>query len=268
MTTSASEPAHAGGLRVIRHDALDGAFNMAVDDALFQLAEQRQNTIPVLRLYRWQRPTLSLGRHQQVADATRGSELERLDVRVVRRPTGGRAVLHDHELTYAFVSPVRGPFSSLTSSASYLSEILGHAFGSLGLPVTSGSPSSPSSYRGPRGRLPCFAASGRYELNHHGRKLAASAQRRGRWAFLQHGSLPFHFDADGTRRLTGATGELKGVGLEQLLERRVTPQELGDALVEAFERGLGELARPSELDAAERELADSLVAGVRLEREP
>lgn len=171
-------------LRVIRDGPLPGAANMARDREL--LAAYRQDSDPWLRLYRWSPPAVSLGYHQDSQDfdtsalAARGYDL-------VRRPTGGRAILHAEELTYAVVgtSPSSLFGSTLHSTYRSINAALLTFLAALGL---QGEISRGES-RAARHGLVCFHSAGQHEIKVKGRKLIGSAQRRIGRVFLQHGSI-------------------------------------------------------------------------------
>src|SRR5437879_3427953 len=92
------------GWRLIQDGPATGAWNMAVDEALLQAA-RRDLTPPTLRFYGWSRPTLSVGRHQDPCAGIDHDFRASRGIDLVRRPTGGRAVLHDQEVTYSIVLP-------------------------------------------------------------------------------------------------------------------------------------------------------------------
>lgn len=190
-----AEPAPATGsrrLRVLLDGAAPGAVNMDRDREL--LDAHRPGDDPVLRLYRWSPPALSLGYNQDPAafdrDAAASAGLD-----IVRRPTGGRAILHADELTYAVVGTSPGPVFGASLHEVYLTinRVLVAFLSELGAPAEiSGGESRDEA----RGNL-CFRSAGRYEISVHGRKLVGSAQRRTRGCFLQHGSIlagPGHLD--------------------------------------------------------------------------
>ncbi len=156
---------------------------MAVDEAL---ARSRGEGEGVLRIYRWRRPALSLGRNQAGRPRYDPHALASLGVEVVRRPTGGREVMHDRELTYAVVAPVAGP-GSLRKLYRAVNEALVRAIAALGV--------EGAGLAAPDGRTPgpdagaCFGAPAAGEVVAGGRKLAGSAQVRMGATLLQHGSL-------------------------------------------------------------------------------
>ncbi|MCY3903871.1 MAG: biotin/lipoate A/B protein ligase family protein [Caldilineaceae bacterium] len=176
---------------IIEESPRSGAANMAVDEAIAEAAADGA-VPPSLRFYRWHLPTVSLGRHQKAADvdeaqlATRGYDL-------VRRTTGGRAILHTDELTYSVAGPVTDPLMAGGVMDAYLrfSNALLSGLEVLGLVANKA---------GARTRTPrdlsavCFEAPSAYEITAGGLKLMGSAQSRRKGYVLQHGSLPLWGD--------------------------------------------------------------------------
>jgi lipoate-protein ligase A len=159
-----------------------GADNMAIDETL--LHEADRTGAACLRLYRWDPPCLSFGRHEPALTRYDRSRIEALGLDVVRRPTGGRAVWHEHEVTYAVAAPI-ARFGSLRDSYRAIHERLAAALRRLGADATL-APDAPAPGLGAGA---CFAAPVGGEVLVGGRKVVGSAQvRRGR-AFLQHGSI-------------------------------------------------------------------------------
>lgn len=163
--------------------ALDGAENMARDEALLAL-----RVAPTLRFYRWARPTLSLGWFQEAAElplaavSARGGE-------VVRRMTGGKAILHEHELTYALCAPERGalgggPAAAMRAIHAAFAAVLSQQ---AGKPVAARGRGALASDRA--GSAWCFEDSSPLDLALGGRKLLGSAARRRDGWILFHGSL-------------------------------------------------------------------------------
>ena len=168
---------------------------MACDTALFEFAEADPTTPPVFRLYTWSPPAISLGYHQVIEDEIDVGAARALGFDIVRRPTGGRAILHHEELTYAIVAPLDDPHvgGRLHESHGRISDIFQRALNSLGVTaVMAATIPADDTQVDPREdgvSAPCFAAITRTELVVNGRKILGSAQRRGSRAFLQHGSL-------------------------------------------------------------------------------
>ena len=181
--------------RFVDTGAHDAASNMALDEALLVMHEA--GTVPpTLRVYGWCQPALSLGYAQNVQQEVDLAACHAQGVAVIRRPTGGRAVLHDQEVTYSVVMPIAladGPHT-ITEHYRRIGMALAAALQSLGLPVHLARPR----IRAVPTRTPaspaCFAALSRYELSSAGKKMVGSAQKRAQRALLQHGSIPLWLD--------------------------------------------------------------------------
>lgn len=159
-----------------------------MDEWLLSTAHLRP---PVLRLYGWLKPTVSLGRHEPWREVV---DLKRLDVggaSLVRRPTGGRAVLHDREITYSVTAGLEGSASwssRLDVTLARISGALCRGLERLGVPATF-APLAREMKRN-SGHSLCFESTTRYELSSEGKKAVGSAQYRSERGFLQHGSIP------------------------------------------------------------------------------
>lgn len=187
--TSAFPPAT---WRLLDTGVADGPTNMAVDEAILTAVAEGKSP-PTLRFYGWEPACLSLGRAQSVQEADSEACRAR-GWHIVRRATGGRAILHVDELTYSVAAPQTEPRVAGGIQASYeqLSRALVTGLQLLGLepdraPHTAGSP------REQKGPI-CFDTPARYEITYHGRKLIGSAQMRRRGVMLQHGTLPLTGD--------------------------------------------------------------------------
>ncbi len=204
----------------------DGATNMALDHALLERAAGTDEA--VLRIYTWLRPTLSFGMHER----------SRLDpavaaaagVDVVRRPTGGRALLHHREVTYSVTAPARG--SSLNESFRAINAILLNALARLGVAASeaerAGRPLRPDG-------AACFAEPNVGELVVQGRKLVGSAQRRDEHALLQHGSILLANDQAMVAALRAEPDHLPPPAtLSDALQRDVSAAEVVAALSDAL----------------------------------
>jgi len=172
-------------LRFVHTGAMSAAMNMAIDDVLLDAA--RHGAGPILRTYGWQPPAVSLGYAQRAEVAVDVDRCRALGIDIVRRTTGGRAVLHWNELTYSFhCADGEGPAAHSVQEASrFLGEWLADGLRRFGVEARLERGQSPA--RGRRGA--CFASTARWELTCGGRKLVGSAQRRTRTAILQHGSI-------------------------------------------------------------------------------
>jgi lipoate-protein ligase A len=160
-----------------------GAENMARDSALQARAARTGET--VFSIYSWTRPTLSFGRHQPATGRYDIEKIRSANIDVVRRPTGGRAILHDHEVTYSVTAPVMDA-APLRETYARINHILLDGLSRLGVDVELAPPGG----RAPAPSVrPCFETPGEGELVARGSKLVGSAQWREAGALLQHGSI-------------------------------------------------------------------------------
>ena len=216
--------------RTLVSPAASGADNMAIDDALLDRA--RDTGECVIRLYEWARPTLSLGRNQTARGHYDLDRARELGVDFVRRPTGGRAVLHHRELTYSVTAPA-AILGSLRQSYARLNRLLLAALRRLGVAAVV----SPRTSRAPApGLAPCFDAPGEGELVLDGRKLVGSAQWRDERAFLQHGSILIDDDQELASRLlvSPAPPPPPSATLRTALGRAPSATDLATALADAL----------------------------------
>lgn len=253
--------------RLIRSGPFDGAGNMALDEALLRSVSQRKAP-PTLRLYSWQPPTLSLGYSQPIEDV----DLDRLQARswgLVRRPTGGRAILHANELTYALVAPLDQPLVAGGVMESYrrLSAGLEGALRDLGFEPDVGDGGLPP--RADRTNPICYQVPSAYEIVVAGKKLIGSAQVRRKAGMLQHGSLPLTGEIDricqvlrfgSAAERAQAAERLRRVAgtVDALLGRSVSWQRAAEAMVSGFSEALGMRFTEGEVTAEEKAQAQSL----------
>lgn len=233
--------------RLVETAPAPGAWNMAVDEVL--LESVRLGGAPTLRFYRWSPACLSLGRNQPLADIDVAS-LAEVGVDLVRRPTGGRAVFHDDELTYAVALSDRAIGSPRAAYRS-INRVLLEALNGLGAAVELQPPGGlPVRIDG---GSPCFADAAEGEVLAAGRKLIGSAQARSGGFLLQHGSLPLR------PRPAGADlpGWLLGqIGAPAYLARLLDPVPSTDALVSAITAVWSERIGPVERSGLSRSEAD------------
>ncbi len=214
-----------------------GYQNMAIDHAMFDLSEE--TGAHLWRLYRWEPFCLSFGRHEPAERRYRLDHIAAERLACVRRPTGGRAVWHARELTYAVAAPVT-QYGSLRLAYRAIHEILAQAIGLLGAsPALAADRTTPG-----LGSGPCFAAAVGGEILVAGKKVVGSAQRRGERSLLQHGSMLLGDDQSMVRRLHLAepAGEPPEAPLGALLARPVTFAAAAAAVVQSLAAlGLGPL---------------------------
>jgi lipoate-protein ligase A len=202
---------------------------MALDVAL--LAQAQRGGGAFLRLYRFDPPCLSFGRHEPARMRYDRAVIERLGIDVVRRPTGGRAVWHEHEVTYSVAAPVAA-WGALRESYRAIHERLAAALRALGAPATLAASSHVPGIRAGA----CFAVPVGGEVVVAGRKLVGSAQLREGRAFLQHGSILLDGSQDLVARVSRAPAAAsQETTLAAVLGRPVTFEEVAMAVVAAFE---------------------------------
>lgn len=227
-------------------------FNMAVDEAVL-CAVTHGSVPPTLRIYGWTPPAVSFGYAQRIAREVDLDRCRALGIDVVRRPTGGRAVLHWNELTYSVVCPGSDPRlgGALLEAYRKISAGLVAGLAHLGAHARFESRRQPlPSPRGETVTLPCFSTAAQYEVTLQGKKLIGSAQRRIGPMLLQHGSLligPEHkrivdllpcghedVQVRFLRELDRGT-----TSLEEALGRPVSFDEVADAVRTGFREALG-----------------------------
>ena len=251
-----------------------GAWNMAVDESVLEHIGRRESP-PTLRMYAWEPACLSLGHAQSFADvdlhglAAHGWEM-------VRRPTGGRAILHADELTYSVIASADEPrlAGSVLESYNRLALALLSAIRSLGLDAQSNPLSANSSVHAGAKHTSdnpvCFEVPSAYEITVDGRKLIGSAQARRKDGVLQHGSLPLTGDLaritqalvfpDPASRLEAASRLLgRATTVESALGRNVSWEQAAQAIVHGFENQLELCFEEAELSPSEQLRAGELV---------
>ena len=247
--------------RLLVTEPVDGATNMAIDQALWR-GRQDLTSPPTVRFFAWNPPTVSLGYGQPLDDAVSVETARRLGVGIVRRPTGGSAIYHDgpeRELTYsvAATNDDLEVTTDLLEAYRWIARALARGLRALG--VSADIVATPRA----KGLTPafCFARTGRYEIELDGRKFVGSAQRRRGRCFLQHGSVLLGVDEPRLRALFPTTADplASMATLEAALGRRPTFEETADALAAAFEAEHGLTLRPGGLSHDEHTLVERLV---------
>jgi lipoate-protein ligase A len=215
--------------RLLLTGATDGPTNMAVDEALLERARATGET--VFRVYSWSIPTLSLGRHQVARGVYDGARARERGIAIVRRLTGGRAVLHHREVTYS-VTGVIGAERSLRETYESINVMLAAGLELLGAPVTR---AHRDERMPPPASAPCFELPASGELEVQGRKLVGSALYRENGAYLQHGSILIADDQPLVAELaTQAVGRTAPAAtLLEVLGRVPAVREVADALFDA-----------------------------------
>ncbi len=244
-----------GEWRLIVSGAGPGHRNLALDEAIFRSVRARRSP-PTLRLYRWSSPTLTIGYTQNRERDVDRTACRVRGIDVIRRVTGGRAVLHDAEVTYSVSAPAGQPGFGTGLEQAYRRIAAGLLDGlrRLGLGAAMSSPGARESPR-PSRHPGCFATTARSEIEIDGRKLVGSAQRREKDAFLQHGSILL--ESHGAlletvlRGCNGKDSVAGMTGLAEVLHPCPTPEALAAAVVDGCAAAWGVRFVPGEPSGAE-----------------
>lgn len=224
------------------------SYNMAMDEAL--LDWHSEGLIPpVIRFYEWNPATLSIGYFQTVEKEIDMEAVKRLGLGFVRRPTGGRGVLHEHELTYSVIVTESYPSMPATVTEAYrvISEGLLLGFQNLGLNAYFSIPNTDEqkeNLKKPKSAV-CFDAPSWYELVVEGKKVAGSAQTRQKGVILQHGAIlldldedklieTFKFTSDEVRNRVRKGLSQKAVSINKIISKPITIEECKVAFKKGF----------------------------------
>ncbi len=240
---------------------------MACDEALLNW-QSEGGLAPVIRFYSWSPATLSIGYFQRVNEEINMEAVKNKGVGFVRRPTGGRAVLHEDELTYSVIVSEDHPNmpKSVTEAYRVISEGVLQGFRELGLDAYFSVPATTKdkeSLKSPRSSV-CFDAPSWYELVVEGKKVAGSAQTRQKGVILQHGAILldvnedklfdlFKFDSSSHRHKLQKDFKNKAITINELLGRKITLEEAIQAFKIGFSKGLDINLEPLQLTSAQHE---------------
>ncbi|MBD7943902.1 lipoate--protein ligase family protein [Psychrobacillus sp. Sa2BUA9] len=248
------------------------SYNMALDEAL--LDWHSEGLIPpVIRFYEWNPATLSIGYFQSVEKEIDMEAVRRLGLGFVRRPTGGRGVLHEHELTYSVIVSEDYPDMPATVTEAYrvISEGLLKGFQSLGLEAYFSIPNTPDklqALKNPKTAV-CFDTPSWYELVVEGKKVAGSAQTRQKGVILQHGAIlldlddeklvqTFKFSTDEAREKVKKSINQKAVAINKLLQKPIPIDMCKVAFRDGFSEALNVELVPFSLNEKQIEYVKTL----------
>ncbi|KOP83421.1 biotin/lipoate A/B protein ligase family protein [Cytobacillus solani] len=251
--------------RFIDSGAGSPSFNMALDEALLDWNSEGKIP-PVIRFYGWDPATLSIGYFQKVDKEIDMEQVKAHGLGFVRRPTGGRGVLHEHELTYSVIVSEEHPDMPKTVTEAYrvISEGILKGFHHLGMDAYFAVPRTAEerdSLKNPRSAV-CFDAPSWYELVVEGRKVAGSAQTRQKGVILQHGSILldieedklfslFKYPSDRVKERMQKAFKNKAVAINEISKERITLEQAKEAFKKGFAEGLNIELEPYELSAEE-----------------
>ena len=257
---------HGRNWRIMEDGPGDAAWNMAVDEAVAESCRKRLSP-PTFRFYHWKGPALTVGYFQNTARDLDGSACREKRIAVIRRMTGGRAVLHGDDLTYSVACGNNTAELPDTIQGAFFAISRGFIDGLCRLGLEAEAVQAPLKKAG---RSPiCFASTSRYEVTCSGRKILGSAQRRWRDGMLQQGSLLLRFNAesfyglfrfpDDSRRQR-AIEEARNtiIGLNDLLPSPLDLKTVSNQVAAGFERAMGISLKPAELTPIELERAYQL----------
>ena len=242
--------------------------NMAIDEAILKTCSQGKSP-PTIRFYGWKPHAVSLGYSQQLEGAINLQACERLGIDIVRRLTGGKAVLHDEELTYSFVCSLGNPLFPRNIMGTYkkISSCLIEGFKRLDIDAQLIIPKGREVGLSEKKSNPsCFSSPSRYEISVCGRKICGSSQRRVNGAFLQHGSILIRFDAQKLSEIIVFKGFKRGEVIDYL-DRNITSVndqvgkdidffKLQGIFIEGFQEGLEIELRKGDLNHQEHQLKE------------
>jgi lipoyl(octanoyl) transferase len=249
------------------------AYNMALDEKLMDW--HREGTIPpVVRFYGWNPPTLSVGYFQNIEKEINMEAVKAHGLGFVRRPTGGRGVLHDDELTYSVIvseSHTAMP-DTVTEAYRVISQGLLEGFRNLNLQAEFSIPRSKEEkdrLKRPRSAV-CFDAPSWYEMIVEGRKVAGSAQTRQKGVILQHGSIirsvdvdklfdVFLYKSDRVRERMQKGFHKKAAAINELTEAPVSMNDIKQAFRKGFEKGLNIHLKEYALEDGQKEQVKDLM---------
>lgn len=248
------------------------SYNMALDEAL--LDWHSEGLIPpVIRFYEWNPATLSIGYFQSVEKEIDMEAVRRLGLGFVRRPTGGRGVLHEHELTYSVIVSEKYPDMPATVTEAYrvISEGLLKGFQSLGLEAYFSIPNTPDklqALKSPKTAV-CFDTPSWYELVVEGKKVAGSAQTRQKGVILQHGAIlldlddeklvqTFKFSSDKEREKVKNSINQKAVAINKLLQNPIPIDTCKESFLKGFMDALHIEIEPFYLNTEQKQYVETL----------
>jgi lipoyl(octanoyl) transferase len=236
--------------RLLDHGPGSPRWNMAVDDVL-RRSHAEAGGPPTLRFYRWSQPTLSLGAGQKLPEQLSLERLRSLGLAVVRRPTGGRAVLHGGDLTYCVVAGEKDGFpNSVTQVYRRLCLGLQAGLARLGVLASPGTP-----LRSNRPGFHCFAGAATGDLTWQGKKFLGSAQVWQGHTFLQHGAILLSSQKDLWQQLFGESDQEVAIPVISLTEILGAPPSLSglkNALQQGFQDEFGVIFEAGELTSWEK----------------
>ncbi len=266
--------------RLIKDSYHTGFMNMAIDEAIM-IAHREGLVPPTIRFYQWSPPAVSLGYFQDLKKEIDVDVCQDMRIDIVRRPTGGKAVLHDKELTYSFIIKENHPLvnDSILETYKKISGGMIRGLSYLGIkaelvPLREKLKSNPllkgkkSEIRHSDFKSICFSVSSQYEVQVKGKKIVGSAQVRKREIVLQHGSLLIELEKDKLFSVFNFPSakirerlkiRFKATSLEETLKKKINFSELSEILPRGFEEEFGVKLTEGKLTEQEEKISKELL---------
>jgi lipoate-protein ligase A len=266
--------------RLIKDSYNNGFINMAVDEAIM-IAHKNGLVPPTIRFYQWSPPAVSLGYFQDLKKEINVKVCQDIGIDIVRRPTGGKAVLHDQELTYSFIIKENDPLvnDSILETYKKISGGIIRGLSYLGIKAElvplRGKLENHLLGRSDKARIHhldfksiCFSVPSQYEVQVEGKKMVGSAQVRKGGVVLQHGSLLIKLEKDklfsvfnfpSVQIREKLKSKFKATSLEEILKRKIDFSELSNILPRGFEEEFGVRLVESKLTEPEEKISKVLL---------
>jgi lipoate-protein ligase A len=266
--------------RLIKDSYHTGFMNMAIDEAIM-IAHREGLVPPTIRFYQWSPPAVSLGYFQDLKKEINVDTCKDMGIDIVRRPTGGKAVLHDKELTYSFIIRESHPLvnDSILETYKKISGGMIRGLSYLGITaelvplrekLKSGSlhKKEKSEIRHSDFKSICFSVPSQYEVQVEGKKIVGSAQARKREIVLQHGSLLIELEEDKLFSVFNFPSiqirerlktRFKATSLEEILKKKINFSELSEILPRGFEEEFGVRLVEGKLTEKEEKISKDLL---------
>ena len=266
--------------RLIKDNYHTGFMNMAIDEAIM-IAHREGLVPPTIRFYQWSPPAVSLGYFQDLKKEIDVNACKNMGIDIIRRATGGKAVLHDKELTYSFIIRENHPLVNNSILETYKKISGGMIRGLSYLGITAElvplkeNLKSDSLDKEKNSEIPhpdiksiCFSVPSQYEVQVEGKKIVGSAQVRKKEIVLQHGSLLIELEKDklfsvfnfpSVQIREGLKTRFNATSLEEILKRKISFSELSEILPRGFEEEFGVKLIEDKLTEQEEKISKDLL---------
>ena len=255
--------------RLIKDSYHNGFMNMAIDESIM-IAHREGLVPPTIRFYQWSPPAVSLGYFQDLQKEIDVDVCQDMGIDIVRRPTGGKAVLHDKELTYSFIIRENHPLvnNSILETYKKISGGMIRGLSYLGVAAELVPLREKSEIHHSDFKSICFSVPSRYEVQVEGKKIVGSAQVRKREIVLQHGSLLIELEKDKLFSIFNFPSaqirerfktRFNATSLEEILKRKTSFSELSEILPRGFEKEFGVKLTEGKLTEQEEKISKDLL---------